>query len=121
MKLSFHAPYVKCTDAMDGEIVWVSFDTILADNETAEDNRKTPYVGISRNFEFPGPAGIDWHDGNDCEGGGAIKSAVLEGNRIFIIVESGNTIEITFRLNHVQFKELEESLQPMLGNRLKEQ
>ena len=121
MNLSFEALYVDCSNAMDGEIQQAVFDTVRDDPDGAEYNRKSPYALISRNFEFPGEATIEWHDGNDNEGGDSINSALLESNRIFIVLDKEGTIEITFRLTDQQFEELKKYLWNMLGSRLKKQ
>ncbi|MFZ4776664.1 MAG: hypothetical protein ACOYM3_14935 [Terrimicrobiaceae bacterium] len=121
MNLSFFAPFVDCTNAMDWEIQQVVFDTVRDDPDAEEYTRKSPYVCISRNFEFPGAANIQWHDGNDNENGDSIRSTALELDRIFIILGKEGTIEITFHLNDRQFEELERYLRNMLGRLLKKQ
>ena len=72
MTLAFRAKSVRCADAIDGEILQVCFDTMPA--SANEDERDTPYVLMSQNFEFPGPATIEWHDGSDYDGGAEIAS-----------------------------------------------
>jgi hypothetical protein len=118
MNLSFVAPYVDCSNALDWEIQQVAFDTVCNDADGAEESRKSPYVCISRNFEFPGTARIEWHDGKDDEGGASIRSALLESNRILIILDKSRTIEITFALDALHFEELKKYLCNMLSNRL---
>ncbi len=61
MALAFEAKCVDCADAMDGEILQVSFDTVLEGYD--EEDRSTPYFRISPDFEFPDPATVEWHDG----------------------------------------------------------
>jgi hypothetical protein len=120
MNLSFDAPYVDCRNAMDWEIQQVVFDTTCDNTEDAEDRRKkSPYVLISRNFEFPGATTIEWHDGNDYDDGGSIRSASLEANRIKIILDASRTIDITFNLDTNHFEELKKYLKNILGSRLK--
>ncbi len=119
MNLSFNAPHVDCTNAIDWEIQQVLFDTTCDDADDAEDRRKSPYVLISRNFEFPDAATIEWHDGNDYDGGGSIRSASLEANRIKIILNRSRTINITFKLDLNHFEELKKYLKNILGGRLK--
>ena len=115
MNLSFEAPYVDCSNAMDWEIQQVRFDTVC---DGAEDSRKSPYILISRNFEFSGVATIEWHDGNDYDGGALIRSALLESNRIVIILDKSRTIEITFALDALHFEGLKKYLRNMLSERL---
>lgn len=76
MHLAFEATAVSCDDAIDGEILQVCFDTVGAEND--QKDRRTPYVLISRNFEFPSAATIEWHDGQDYNGGADILSVTLK-------------------------------------------
>jgi hypothetical protein len=57
MKLAFEATFVDCGDAIGGEILQLSFDTIPSNLDA--DQRRTPYVLISRNFEFPDSATVE--------------------------------------------------------------
>jgi len=118
MNLSFHAPYVECTNALDWEIQQVLFDTI-DDDADAEDRRESPYVMIGQNFEFPGPATIEWHDGKDYDGGGTIRSAFLEPTKVHFSLDESRTIMVTFEINARQFQELKKYLKNILGTRLK--
>jgi len=45
MRLSFEAKFVDCVDAIDGEILQVTFDTLAPGNDDVE--RRAPYVLIS--------------------------------------------------------------------------
>lgn len=67
MRLSFEAKCVDCVDAIDGGILQVTFDTLPPDNDDVE--RRAPYLMISRNFEFPASATVEWHDGIQYDGG----------------------------------------------------
>ena len=119
MNLSFSATYVNCSNAMDWEIQQVVFDTVCDDADRSEDMRKSPCVLISRNFEFPEAATIEWYDGNDYDGGASIRSALLESTRVFIVLDKLGSIEITFELNTQQFEELKKYLSNILNGRLK--
>ena len=124
MNLSFEAPYVVCSNELDWEIQQVVFDTVCNDADDAdyaEESRNSPYVCISRNFEFPGAARIEWHDGKDDEGGASIRSAHLKSNRIVIILDKSRTIEIAFALDALQFDGLKKYLSNMLSDRLNQQ
>jgi len=66
MTLAFDAKKIDCADALRGEILQVSFDTPLEDQ--GKDQRNTPYLLISRNFEFSDSATIEWHNGHDYAG-----------------------------------------------------
>ena len=116
MNLSFEALFVICSNELDWEIQQVVFDTVCDNEDGAEDRRKTPYVSISRNFEFPGPASVEWHDGNDDISGASIISANLEANRILIDIGRGQTIAITFALNERRFRELAKYVRNILSD-----
>ena len=114
MTLAFKAKFVGCADAIDGEILQVSFDT-KSDGED-EDERRTPYVLISRNFEFPDPATIEWHDGNDYDGGAMILSMVLARDRVVIKLGRDLDIEVALSIGDRRFSELGSYLRKMLDD-----
>jgi len=66
----------------------ISFDTVPKSQD--EENRRTPYALISRNCEFPDPATIEWHDGQDYDGGAEIVAVNLRRDRISIKLGSAN-------------------------------
>ncbi|MFZ1548236.1 MAG: hypothetical protein WAT12_14250 [Candidatus Nitrotoga sp.] len=114
MNLIFDAKFVHCGDAMDGEILQVSFDTIPESQH--EDERTTPYVLISCNFEFSDSATIEWHDGNDYNGGAEIVVLTLSRTSISIKLDSGLDIDITFRLPDKEFAQLTSFLRRMIDD-----
>jgi hypothetical protein len=114
MTLAFKARFVRCADAIDGEILQVTFDT-KAESED-EDDRTTPYVLVSQNFEFPGPATIEWHDGGDYDGGAEIKSMVLTRDRVLINLDCGLDINVTFSIADRRFAKLSSYLRRMLDD-----
>jgi hypothetical protein len=120
MNLSFYAPFVECTNALDREIQQVLFDTVNDDADDSEDRRQSPYVLIGQNFEFTGPAEIEWHDGEDYDGGATIQSAVLEPTCIHFSLDESRTIMVTFEIQTQQFQELQKYLKNILGTRLKQ-
>ena len=111
MTLAFEAEWVDCADAMDGEILQVTLDTIAPDHD--EDERCTPYVRLSQNFEFPGPATIEWHDGKDYDGA-RIVSLILSRSRVVIKLDRDLDIEAAFRLDDGQFARLKSFLTRMI-------
>jgi hypothetical protein len=114
--LAFHAKYVSCADAIGGEILQVSFETIPAGQDEIE--RTTPYVLISRNFEFPGSATIEWHDGKDYDGGAEIISMTLRRDRVSIVLKRELDIDVTFHLPNKQFAKLTSFLRMMIDDRV---
>ena len=116
MKLAFQAKYVDCADAIDGDILQVTFDTIPPDRE--EEGRETPYVLISRLFEFPGTATIEWHDGRDYYGGAEIVSVALSRSRLLIHLDQGLELDVAFSVTDKKYTKLISFLKPMVDDRL---
>lgn len=116
MTLAFDATRIDCADALGGEILQVSFDTVPEDQD--EDQRSTPYILISRNFEFPGSATIEWHDGHDYDGGAEIVTLTLRRTHITIRVDQELDFEVTFHLPDKKFKKLTSFLRKMMDDRI---
>jgi hypothetical protein len=115
MKLSFEAKFVDCAEAIDGEILQVTFDTLPPDSDEVE--RRSPYVLISRNFEFPGPATVEWHDGRDYGGGAEIEASLRRG-RFSGTGDSDLEFDVTFRLSEGRYAKLSSYLGSMLEDRI---
>jgi len=115
MRLSFEAKFVDCVDAIDGEILQVTFDTLPPSYDEVE--RRTPYVLISRNFEFPGSATVEWHDGIDY-GGAKIREMVLKRERVSATLDRKMELDVTFRISDKKFAKLKSYLESMLGKRV---
>ena len=107
MILAFTAKHVSCTEAVDEEIMQVLFDTI---GECDEDARATPYVLIGQDFEFPGPATIEWHDGSKYAGGARIRSVALARNRVVIKMDRTLEMDVQFSVGERQFARLKDYL-----------
>lgn len=104
MTLAFKASCVSCSSVIGGEILQVSFDTMPESKD--EDGRDTPYVLISRNFEFPESATIEWHDGKDYDGGAKIVQVTLTRERVSIKLDRDLEIEVGFAIGERRFAEL---------------
>jgi hypothetical protein len=74
-----------------------------------EENRTTPYLLISANFEFSERVQIEYHDGKDYEGD-SLNRIDLWRNRIFAISGRGCEFDIAFDLSDEEFAELREYL-----------
>jgi len=116
MTLAFDATRIDCADALGGEILQVIFDTAPEDQD--EDQRSTPYILISRNYEFPGSATIEWHDGHDYDGGAEIVTVTLRRTRITICVDQELNFEVTFHLTDKKFTKLTSFLRKMMDVRI---
>ena len=116
MTLAFEAKFVDCADAIGGEILQVRFDTVPSSHD--EDERCTPYVLISRNFDFPDSATVEWHDGKDYDGGAEITSVSLKRDRVCIKLERDLGFEVAFHLQDRKFARLRTSLKRMIDDRI---
>lgn len=116
MTLAFDATRIDCTDALGGEILQVSFDTAPEDQD--ENQRSTPYILISRNFEFPGSATIEWYDGHYYDGGAEIVTVTLRRTRIAIRVDRELDFEVTFHLPDKKFTKLTSFLRKIMDDRI---
>jgi hypothetical protein len=114
MTLAFRAKFVSCADAIDGEILQVSFDTKPQSED--EDERSTPYVLLSRNFEFPDSATIEWHDGADYDGGAEIISLALTRDRVLVKLDRDLDIDVNICLSDRRFAQLRSYLRRMLDD-----
>ena len=116
MTLVFDATSIDFADALGSEILQVNFDTAPEDQD--EDQRSTPYVIISRNFEFPDSATIEWYDGQDYDGGAEILSVTLIRTRITLCVNRELNFEVTFHFPDKKFKKLTSLLRRIMDDRI---
>jgi hypothetical protein len=105
MTLAFAATSVRCANAIDGEIFQVTMDTV-ADGADKEE-RRTPYLLVGRNFEFPGPPSIEWHDGHDYDGGGRITAVTVRRDGISIELDRKRELNVTFTLSEAEHRKLQ--------------
>ena len=116
MMLAFESAFVSCTDAIEGQIVQVSFDTVPSD--FAEEERNTPYVLISRNFEFPDSATVEWHDGRGYDGGAEVTAMTLRRDLMVLKLDRNMEIKVNFHLSQPAFARLTSFLQRMIDDRI---
>ena len=109
--LHFTATAIKCSEAIDWEIVQVCFDTDPSNAD--ETNRTSPYVLISVNFEFDNQVQIEFHDGRDY-GGDILKKIDLWRNRALVISRRARIFDISFDLSDDAFSELREYLKVLM-------
>ena len=94
----------------------MSFDTVPSSHD--EDERCTPYVLVSRNFDFPDSATVEWHDGKDYHGGAEITSVTLKRDRVSIKLDRELGFEVAFRLHDRKFARLRSFLRRMIDDRI---
>ena len=109
--IQFTAATVECSEAIDWEIVQVNFDTM--DPGFNEENRISPYLMISANFEFSNSIQIEYHDGEDYAGG-SLDRIELWRNRVLAYSGCGHEFDIAFELSDGAFNELREYLKVLL-------
>ena len=94
--IHFTATTVECSEAIDWEIVQVSFDAGKPGIE--ETGRTSPYLLISANFEFGDEVQIEFHDGKDYNGD-SVTSIDLWRDRVLLISGSGCEFDIVFNIS----------------------
>ncbi len=116
--IHFQAISVECDEAMDYEIVRVTFDTVAPndaeeDEEMAEEtDRSTPYLMLSVNFDG---VRFDFHNGHDYHGGYGVSQITLWRDRVQVIADDDLTFNIGFNLSEKAFKELRNYLKILAG------
>lgn len=112
MTLRFEAEVVRCAEAIGGEILQVTFDSVDMEDE---DGRQSPYMLLGQCFECPGPPTIEWHDGTDYDGGADIRSIVLKPNSVEITTDTGPDFDVSFSLTSTRYEELSNLLRRMFS------
>ena len=110
-RIEFTAATVECSEAIDWEIVQVNFDTM--DSGFDEENRTSPYLMISANFEFSSRVQIEYHDGEDYAGD-SLDRIQLWRRRVLAFSDRGHEFDIAFELSDDAFLELRQYLKVLL-------
>ena len=109
--VQFRAITVDCSEAMDWEIVRVTFDTEAPDFD--EENRTSPYLSISANFEFGDDVQLEFHDESDYNGD-SLRKFDLWRSKAIAVSRRGYEFDITFDISENSFRELREFLKVLL-------
>ena len=112
--IAFKVKYIDCTEAIDGEILQVTFDS-AADSQDWK-HRRDPYVFIGQNFEFPGAPTIEWHDGNDYDGGAEVLKVSLTHTNLVIDTDKEIDFSLTLFISGREFSRLLNFLTRIFGN-----
>lgn len=111
--IHFKASEVQYNEAIGGEIVQVSFDE---DPNQGSFDRTKCYVMISQNYEFPETPAVEWHDGENYDGGSEVLSCSFTNDCFELITTNG----IKFRVKHdcrvETFDKIQHFLQHEFGN-----
>ncbi len=116
--LQFFAHSVDCSEAIDWELVRVTFDTEMPDFD--EDHRTTPFVSLSANFEFGNDIQVEVYDGEDYHGSG-LKAINLWRDQTMLFTTCGRKFNIQFKLEDDAFRELNQYLEVLLRSDLSPQ
>jgi hypothetical protein len=110
-RIHISAVTVQCSEAIDWEIVQVTFDTEASDFD--EENRTSEYLLLSANFEFGNDVQIEFYDGDDY-GGDCLEKMDLWRDRAIAVSVSGVEFDLRFDLSDDAFCELREHLKVLL-------
>ena len=113
MRINFDATIVEYKEAIDGEIVQVTFD----EDDTEDPFKRTKrYICISQNYEFPGKPTIEWHDGKDYDGGSEVLNYSLANNIFELVTTNGLHFRIHHNCSNEVFVNINRFLQREFGN-----
>lgn len=89
----------------------MNFDTM--DSSFDEENRISPYLMISANFEFSNRIQVEFQDGKDYAGD-KLYRIELWRSRVVAISERGHEFKIAFEISDAAFAKLREYLKVLL-------
>jgi len=104
MHIKFTAHDVSFREAIDGEIVQISFE------EDGDDDPISPskyYFHISVNYEFPPiiPS-VGWFDGSESNGGATILNYKIDRNSIQLWLDNDMSFDIDFKIEDTLFNDI---------------
>ncbi len=116
MHLAFEAKEVTYNEALDGDIIQVSFQE-FPDPDIDYSNKKFTMpppikgVSISANYEFPpGNTGVEWCDGEEYNGGEEIREATLTNTSLKMVLKNGYRFDISFKTDDITLKNIRKFL-----------
>lgn len=89
----------------------MNFDTM--DSDFDEENRTSPYLMISANFELSKRVQIEYHDGEDYAGD-SLDRIQLWRSRVLAFSGRGHEFDIAFELSDAAFSKLRQYLKVLL-------
>jgi len=110
--IKFTASSVSYLDAIDGEIVQVSFE------EDGDDDPVNPtkyYFHISVSYEFPPiiPS-VEWFNGNEADGGANILNYKLDRNSFQLWLDNGMSFDIDFEIKETLYRDIKKFVTNLL-------
>lgn len=104
MHLNFTSKITSYNEAIDGEIIQISFE----ENECKDPFNQTElYLLLSMSYEFsPFEPTIEWFDGSECNGGAIILNYKLTKNSLQLWLNNNLSFDISFRTNETTYKNI---------------
>ena len=107
MDIIFRADDVAYADAIDGEIVQVTFEEEKDNSEYSLIEQKK-YLLFSISYEFePISPSIEWFDGKDHNGGGEIVEYTFTSNSLKVKLQNNINFDIAFSIENKLFNQIE--------------
>jgi len=112
MRIKFTARDVSYAEAIDGEIIQVSFEED-GDNDPIKPSKF--YFHISVNYEFPPiiPS-VEWFDGNESDGGANILNYKIDRNSLQLWLDNGMSFDIDFEIEEALFNDINKFITNLL-------
>ena len=116
MHLEFHAQEVHYGEALDGEMINVSFrEHSDPEVDYSKKNFKFPPpvkgVFFSASYEFPPYATkVDWCDGEHEDGGEAMKEIELTKNSLKMVLKNNYSFNVSFETDDITFQNIKSFL-----------
>jgi len=114
MTIAFKTKYNDCADAIDGEILQITFDSVTESQDWK--HRKDPFLLIGQNFKIPGLPAIEWHDGNDYDGKAEVQKLSLSQTNLNIDTDRDIDFSLTLFVLDKEFPLLSDFLKRIFGN-----
>ncbi len=112
--IRFKAVSVNCGEAIDYQIVEVTFDSTKDDPYADYQERDAPYLTLSVNFEYEEEdqdgVQLDFHDGQEDDGGYGVNEIELWRDRVRVVASNGPEFDIGFELSKKAFTRLRKFL-----------
>lgn len=115
MSLLFKAYRMECISALDGDILMLTLDSSV---EIDEEEPSTPYIQISRNFEFPGPPAVEWFDGADYFGGENVVRVVVARDAVAFQMRKSGVLKAELTITDRDYSQLVSTLRGMFDRDL---
>ena len=113
MNINFKAIEATYNEAIDGEIIQISFD-----EDSSEDpfNRTKRYICISQNYEFRNEPTLEWHDGKDYGGGAGVQNYNLTKDLFELETTDGLNFKIEHNCSNKVLVQIQEFLEHEFNN-----